>query len=155
MPRVSHTPSGHHSLTPYLIVDGCAAAIDFYKNAFGGIELFRLPGPDGKLGHAELQIGDSIVMLADEQPEMGEHGPHRVGGSPVGILVYLPDVDAAVRRAVEGGGKLVRAVTDQFYGDRMGTVVDPFGHVWHIATHIEDVPPEEVARRAAALAKGG
>jgi PhnB protein len=147
-------PDGYRSVIPYLIVDGAAAAIEFYKTAFGAIERYRLGGPGGKIGHAELQIGDSLVMLADEHPEMGALGPRTVGGSPVGIHLYLSDVDAAAARAVAGGAKLTRPVADQFYGDRLGTIEDPFGHIWHISTHIEDVSPEEIGRRAAVMAQG-
>jgi PhnB protein len=147
-------PDGYRSVIPYLIVDGAGAAIEFYKTAFGATERFRLGGPGGKIGHAELQIGDSLVMLADEHPEMGALGPRTVGGSPVGIHLYLADVDAAAARAVAGGAKLTRPVADQFYGDRLGTIEDPFGHIWHISTHIEDVSPEEIGRRAAAMAQG-
>ena len=121
---------------------------------FGATERLRLDGPDGKIGHAELQIGDSLIMLADEDPEMGALGPRKVGGSSVGIHLYLADVDAATARAVAGGAKLTRPVADQFYGDRLGTIEDPFGHIWHIATHIEDVSHEEIARRAAAMVEG-
>jgi PhnB protein len=154
MPTVKPIPDGYHAITPYLIVDGAAAAIEFYKAAFGATERFRLDAPGGRIGHAELAIGDSIIMLADEHPEMGARGPRTVGGSPVGIHVYLADVDAAAKRAVAGGGKLTRPVADQFYGDRLGTLEDPFGHIWHISTHIEDVSPEEIGRRAAAMAHG-
>ncbi len=151
---VKPIPDGYRSVIPYLIVDGAAAAIAFYKTAFGATERLRLGGPGGKIGHAELAIGDSLIMLADEHPEMGVRGPRTVGGSPVGIHVYLPGVDAAAARAVAGGAKLTRPVADQFYGDRLGTLEDPFGHIWHISTHIEDVSPEEIARRGAALAQG-
>jgi PhnB protein len=151
---VKPIPDGYRSVIPYLIVDGAAAAIEFYKTAFGATERLRLGGPGGKIGHAELEIGDSLIMLADEHPEMGARGPRTVGGSPVGIHVYLPDVDAAAARAVAGGAKLTRPVADQFYGDRLGTIEDPFGHIWHISTHIEDVSPEEIGRRAAAMAQG-
>jgi PhnB protein len=151
---VKPIPDGYRSVTPYLIVDGAAAAITFYKTAFGATERLRLDGPDGKIGHAELQIGDSLIMLADEHPEMGALGPRKVGGSSVGIHLYLADVDAATDRAVTGGAKLTRPVANQFYGDRLGTIEDPFGHIWHISTHIEDVSHEEIARRAAAMTQG-
>jgi len=153
MANVQPIPEGYHSLTPYLIVAGAARAIEFYKSVFGATERMRLGGPDGKIGHAELAIGDSVIMLADEHPEMGARGPRSIGGSPVGIHVYLPDVDAAAARAVAGGAKLTRPVENQFYGDRLGTLEDPFGHIWHISTHIENVSPEEIGRRAAALAQ--
>jgi PhnB protein len=151
--QVKPIPDGYHTLTPYLIVDGAAKAIDFYKKVFGATELFRLGGPGGKVGHAELKIGDSIVMLADEFPEMGARGPHSMGGSPVKILLYVVNVDEVVATAVAGGAKLVRPVEDQFYGDRAGGVEDPFGHYWHVATHKEDVSPQEMERRHVALAQ--
>jgi PhnB protein len=148
---VKPIPEGYHRVTPYLIVDGASAAIDFYKQIFGATELFRLAGPDGKLGHAELQIGDSRIMLADEFPAMGARGPRSMGGSPVKLLLYVEDVDALVARAVAAGAKLVRPVEDQFYGDRAGGLEDPFGHYWHVATHKEDVSPEEMEKRSAAF----
>lgn len=148
---VQPIPEGYHSLTPYLILDGAAEAIAYYKAAFGATELMRLPMPGGKIGHAELQIGDSRFMLADEFPEMGARGPKSIGGSPVGLCLYLPDVDAAFARAVAAGGTVERPVADQFYGDRAGTLVDPFGHKWTLATHTEDVSAEEMARRMAGM----
>jgi PhnB protein len=148
--KVKPIPEGYHSVTPYLIVKGGVSAIEFYKKAFGARELFRIPGPDGKVGHAEIGIGDSVVMLADEHPEMGANSPQTIGGTPVSILLYVDDVDAVVRQAVAAGAKIQRPVEDKFYGDRMGTLDDPFGHVWHVATHIENVPPEEMKKRAAA-----
>lgn len=150
MAKVKPIPDGHHAITPYLVVGDGARAIDFYRRAFGATEVVRMKRPDGRVGHAELRIGDSIVMLADEHPEIGARSPQSIGGSPVTIAVYVPDVDAAVAEAVAAGAKLVRPVEDQFYGDRAGGIVDPFGHVWHVATHVEDVPPEEMKRRAAA-----
>lgn len=149
---VNPIPDGYHSLTPYLIIDGAAAALDFYREAFGAVELFRLPGPDGRLGHAEIQLGNSRVMLADEFPEMDARGPRTLGGSPVGLCLYVPDVDAVFARALAAGATVQRPLADQFYGDRSATVVDPFGHKWTIATHIEDVSPEEMERRAQAAA---
>ena len=149
--HVKPIPDGYHAVTPYLIVDGAAKAIEFYTKAFGAIELFRLAGPDGKLGHAELLIGDSHVMLADEHPAIGARGPRSIGGSPVSLMLYVEDVDAVVTKAVSLGAKLIRPVADQFYGDRSGGLEDPFGHSWHVATHKEDVSPEELQRRAAAL----
>jgi PhnB protein len=134
-----------------LIVKDAAGAIDYYKKVFGAHELFRLSGPDGKLGHAELKIGDSVVMLADEHPGMGALGPQTIGGSPVRMMVYVDNVDEVVPRAVAAGAKILRPVADQFYGDRAGGIEDPYGHHWHVATHKEDVPPEEMKRRAAAL----
>jgi len=141
-------PEGYHTVTPYLIVRGGAKALDFYVKALGAQELYRLD-MGGSIGHAEMKIGDSIVMLADEHPEMGFKAPQSYGGTPVSICLYVEDVDALVKQAVDAGAKLVRPVQDQFYGDRSGTVVDPFGHVWTIATHMEDVDPEEIAKRAA------
>jgi PhnB protein len=149
---VKFIPDGYHVVTPYLIVQGAAGAIDFYKQVLGATELFRLAGPDGRVGHAELKIGDSHVMLADEFPEMGAVSPRTIGGSPVRLLVYVEDVDGIVSRAIAAGAKLVRPVADQFYGDRAGGIEDPFGHLWHIATHKEDVSPAEMERRAAAFA---
>lgn len=145
---VKTVPNGYHSIIPYLSVNGAAKAIEFYKKVFGATEIVRMDGPDGKIGHAELKIGDSHVMLADEHPDMGFRSPKAFGGSPVNILVYLPDVDKAVDRAIAAGGTLQRPVKDQFYGDRSGQVVDPFGHVWTIATHVEDVSPQEMKKRA-------
>ena len=148
-------PDGYHTATPYLIVDDGAAAIDFYKKAFGATELFRLGAPGGKIGHAEIRIGDSPIMLADEHPEMNARGPKSIGGSPISIVLYVEDVDAVAARAVAAGAREVRPVTNQFYGDRAGTVEDPFGHQWHLHTHVEDVPSDELERRAAEMAKGG
>ena len=148
-------PDGYHAVTPYLIVKGAARAIEFYEVAFGARELFRMPRPDGRVGHAELQIGDSRLMLADEHPEIGARSPQSIGGSPVTIHLYVPDVDATVARAVAAGARLDRPVADQFYGDRNGGLTDPFGHVWFVATHKEDVAPDELERRAAAQQHGG
>ena len=147
---VAPVPQGYHSVTPYLVIDGAAEAIEFYKKAFGAIELMRMPGPDGKLGHAEIKIGDSAIMLADEQPQRGIRGPKSLGGSAVHLMIYLEDVDAVAKRAVAAGATEVHPVTDKFYGDRSGTLTDPFGHQWEIATHVEDVAPEEMERRAKA-----
>jgi PhnB protein len=149
--QVKPIPDGYHSMTPYLIVNGAAKAIEFYKNVFGAIELFRLGGPGGKIGHAELMINDSVLMLADEAPQMGALSPPTIGGSPVRILLYVENVDEIVPRAVAAGAKIVRPVEDQFYGDRAGGIEDPFGHHWHVATHKEDVSPDEMKRRAEAL----
>jgi PhnB protein len=154
MSGVKPTPDGYRSLTPYLIVDGAAKAIEFYKSVFGARERMRLDGPGGKVGHAELEIGDSLIMLADEHPHMGAVGPRTVGGTPVSLHLYVADVDAVAGRATDAGGKVVHPVEDKFYGDRGGTIEDPWGHRWHIATHIEDVSPEEINRRAAELARG-
>ncbi|MBI4602402.1 MAG: VOC family protein [Planctomycetes bacterium] len=147
---VKPIPDGYHSVTPYLIVEGAARAIEFYQQAFGASERLRMPAPGGKVGHAELVIGGSCIMLADEFPEMGFRGPRAIGGSPVGILLYVEDVDAVFARAMAAGAKALRPVKDQFYGDRSGTLEDPFGHVWTIATHKEDLSPEEIQRRHAA-----
>lgn len=150
---VSPIPAGYHSVTPYLIVKDAAQAIEFYKAAFGAIELFRLEMEDGRMGHAEIKIGDSPVMLADEFPEMGATGPESLGGTPVSLLIYMPEVDAVFARALAAGATLKRPVQDQFYGDRSGMLTDPFGHSWSIATHIEDVSHEEMSRRMAEFAK--
>ena len=153
--KVKPIPAGYHSVTPYLVVDGAAKAIDFYKKVFGAKELMRMPNPDGsRIGHAELKIGDSPIMLADENPEMGNRSPRKLGGSPISLMVYVKDVDAQVAQAVAAGGKLVRPVADQFYGDRTGGIDDPFGYHWYLATHVEDVPPAELEKRAAKLMGG-
>jgi len=147
---VKPIPVGYHSVTPYLIIKGAADAIEFYKQAFGATELFRFPAPDGKIGHAEIKIGDSPIMLADEFAEMGYKGPRALGGSPVSLMIYLEDVDTVFNRAVEAGASVKEAVQDKFYGDRTGTLTDPFGHVWHVSTHKEDVSMEEMEERAKA-----
>ena len=147
---VKPIPEGYHSVTPHLMVNGGADAIEFYKKAFGAVELFRFPAPDGKIGHAEIKIGDSPIMLADEYPDMGYKSPQTIGGSPVSLMIYVEDVDAVFNRAIESGGTVKEAVQDKFYGDRSGTLIDPFGHVWHVATHKEDVSMEEMERRAKA-----
>jgi PhnB protein len=152
---VSPIPAGYHSVTPYLIVNGAARALPWYVQAFGARELMRLSGPDGKIGHAEIEIGDSHVMLADESLEHEAASPASFGGSPVSLHLYVPDVDATVARAINAGAELKRPVEDKFYGDRMGTLLDPFGHTWHISTHIEDVTPDELERRAAELFSKG
>lgn len=155
---VKSIPEGYHSVTPYLIVDRGSDAIDFYKNAFGAVELFRFPSPDGKIGHAEIKIGNSPIMLADEYPDMGYKGPKALGGSAVSLMIYVEDVDTVFNQAVAAGATVKEALQDKFYGDRLGTVVDPFGHVWHLATHKEDVSPEEMeerAKRASASVSGG
>ena len=144
-------PVGYHTVTPYLIVSGAAQALDFYKRALGAIEQMRMPGPEGKVMHAEIKIGDSVIMLADEFPEMGARSPQALGGTPVGICLYVPDVDSLFNQAIQVGGKVERPLQNQFYGDRSGTFIDPFGHKWTIATHIEDVTPEEIGRRMAAM----
>jgi len=147
--KVKPVPEGYHTVTAYLAVNGAAQALEFYKKAFGAAELMRFPQPDGKIGHAEIQIGDSRIMLSDEYAEMNFRGPKSLGGTPVSIMLYVENVDAFVERAVAAGAKLVRPVKDQFYGDRSGSIEDPFGHSWHIATHIEDVSMEEMQRRMA------
>ena len=151
---VKPIPEGYHSVTPYLIIRGAAEAIEFYKKAFGAVELFRFPSPDGKVGHAEIKIGDSPVMLADEYPDMGYKGPQSIGGSPVSLMIYVEDVDTIFNQAVTAGATVKEALQDKFYGDRLGTVIDPFGHIWHLSTHKEDVSLEEMERRAKA-AHGG
>lgn len=146
-------PEGYHSVTPYLIVAGAEKALDFYKRAFNATELFRMEHGD-KIGHAEIQIGDSRIMLADEHPEMGARSPQSIGGSPVGLCIYVENVDSVFKQAVDAGGTVERPVQDQFYGDRSGTLRDPFGHQWTVATHVEDVSHDEVKRRMSAMAKG-
>lgn len=153
--KVKPIPEGYGAVTPYLIVDGAARAIEFYKQAFGAEETFRMEGPGGRVGHAEIKIGDSHLMLADEHPEMGARGPRSFGGSPISLALYVEDVDATVSRAVEAGAKLTRPVANQFYGDRTGGLEDPFGHAWYVATHVEDVSEEEMKKRAAAAHQGG
>lgn len=153
MANVKPIPDGYHSVTPYLIIKGAAEAIDFYKKAFGATELFRMDH-EGKIGHAEIKIGDSPVMLADEHPAMGYVSPKTLGGTPVSLMIYVDDVDTTYKRAIEAGGVEVKPIQDQFYGDRSGTLTDPYGHVWTVATHKEDVTPEEMDKRMAA-AHGG
>jgi PhnB protein len=149
---VTPIPAGYHSVTPYLVMDGAAKAIDFYKQAFDATELFRMPMPDGKVAHAEIKIGDSPIMMADEQEE--HKGPKSYGGTPVSLMIYVKDVDRVFKQAIAAGGKEQRPVVDQFYGDRSGTLVDPFGHIWTVATHVEDVSPEEMDRRMAKMMQG-
>jgi PhnB protein len=153
--QVEPIPEGRHGVTPYLTVAGGAAAIDFYKQVFDAIELFRLDAPGGHIGHAELLIGGNVIYLSDEFPEMDVRGPASIGGSPVTLSLYVNDVDAVAARAVAAGATLLRPVADQFYGDRGGKLRDPFGHVWWLATHIEDVSPEEMKTRADRLFGGG
>jgi PhnB protein len=148
---VKPVPDGYHSVTPYLIIKGANRAIEFYKNSFGAQEIMRFPGPNGTIGHAELRIGDSVIMLADEQ--QSHRGPEAFGGSPVSLMIYVPDVDKAFKQAIANGAKETRPVQDQFYGDRSGNLVDPFGHVWTVSTHVEDVSAEEMQRRMAAMPK--
>jgi len=145
---VKPIPDGYHAVTPYLIVAGAAAAIEFYKHVFGATEQMRMAGPAGRIGHAELRIGDSVVMLADEVPDMGYRGPKGYGGSAVSLMVYVDDVDATFQRALAAGAIERRAVQNQFYGDRSGTLEDPFGHTWTVSTHIEDLTSDEMIQRA-------
>ena len=144
--EVRSIPAGHHTATPYLICNGAAKAIDFYKKAFGATEVMRMPMPDGKIGHAEIKIGDSHIMLADENPKSGSYAPQHYGGSPVSMLLYVEKADDVVNKASSAGAKITRPVADQFYGDRSGTIEDPFGHKWDIHTHVRDVSPEEMER---------
>ena len=144
---VKPIPDGYHTVTPYLYIKGAASALEFYKKAFGATEMFRMDW-NGRVGHAEMKIGNSMIMMADEFPEMGVRGPQTLGGSAVGLCLYVEDVDALFARAVAAGATVVRPLKDQFYGDRSGTVSDPFGHVWTIATHKEDVAPEEMEARS-------
>lgn len=150
MSKVSHIPQGYNTITPYLIVKGASQAIDYYKDVFGATEVMRMEQPGGIIGHAELKIGTSHIMLADENPSMGlgHTSAATIGSSPVSLYVYLPDVDKVVERAVSAGAKILRPVQDQFYGDRSGFIQDPFGHLWGVATHVEDVSPAEMAERA-------
>jgi PhnB protein len=150
---VKPVPAGYHTVTPYLACGDGAAAIEFYKKAFGAQEKFRMDGPGGSIGHAEIAIGDSRIMLASDHPAMDFLSPKSRGGSPVHIHLYVKDCDALAERAVKAGAKLVRKVEDQFYGDRLGTVEDPFGHVWHLATHIEDLSAAEMKKRGAEAMK--
>jgi PhnB protein len=150
--KVKPIPDNYNRVTPYLVVEGAAKAIDFYSGVFGAVEQMRMPAPGNKIGHAEIKIGGSVVMLADAVPEMGHKSPKALGGSPISLLLYVENADATVEKAVQAGAKLVRPVEDQFYGDRMGGIEDPFGHHWYVATHVEDVSPEEMKRRMEAQA---
>ena len=147
---VKPIPEGYHTVTPYLLVKDANAAIEFYRQAFGAEELMRMKHGD-KVGHAEIQIGDSRIMMADEMPELGFRSPDSLGGSPVSIVLYVEDVDTVFSRSIDAGGRTIKPLTDQFYGDRSGTLVDPFGHIWTVATHIEDVSEEEMERRMKAM----
>lgn len=153
MSKVKPIPEGYRTVTPYLTVRGADRAIDFYKRAFGAQEKFRMPGPGGKIMHAEIQVGDSMIMLSEEFPEMGSLSPQALNGSPVGIFLYVEDVDAVFQQAVAAGAKPEMPPQDMFWGDRFGKLADPFGHKWQLATHKEDVAPEEMERRAAAFSK--
>ena len=154
MAKVKPIPDGYPQVIPYLCVDGADAAIKFYGDVFGTRERMRMGDPSGKVGHAELQLGDSVIMLSDEYPEMNLQSPRTLGGTPVTVSVYVEDVDSVVERAVGAGAKVLRPVADQFYGDRAGQLEDPFGHRWSVATHVEDVSPEEMAKRAADAMSG-
>ncbi|MGH2716572.1 MAG: VOC family protein [Thermoleophilaceae bacterium] len=151
---VKPVPDGYPRLMPYLIVDGAGAAIDFYCSVLGATERMRMPAPGDKVGHAELEIGDSLIMLADESPEMDARSPRSVGGTPVSLYVYVDDVDSVFDRAVQAGAKPLQPIEDKFYGDRSGQFEDPFGHQWGVATHVEDVPPDEMSKRMAAMSAG-
>ena len=148
MSKIHHIPKGYNSVTPYLVVKGAAKAIEYYKSVFGATEVMRMAGPDGRVGHAELQIGNSRIMLADENPSMGNRSAESIGGSPVSLYVYLPDCDKVVAKAAAEGAKILKPVQDQFYGDRSGFIQDPFGHLWGVATHKEDVSAKEMEERA-------
>ena len=150
---VKPIPDGYHTVTPYMYIKAAAPALEFYKKAFGATELFRMADPSGRIGHAEIQIGDSRIMLADEHPEMGVRGPLTLGGTSSSLVIYVADVDARFQQAVAAGATVTRPLKDQFYGDRTGTLTDPFGHVWTIAMHIEDVPPAEMNQRMEAMMK--
>jgi PhnB protein len=150
---VQPIPAAYAGVTPYLIVSDAARALEFYKKAFGATEQMRFPTPDGKIGHAEMKIGDGLFMLADEYPDQGYRSPESIGGTPVSLMFYVRDVDGAFARALAAGATAKQPVKDQFYGDRNGTLTDPFGHVWTIATHVEEVSAQEVERRMAAMAK--
>ena len=141
-------PEGYHSVTPYLAVDDAAKAIEWYSNAFGAKERVRMDAPGGKIGHAELEIGDGLVMLSDPFPQASTIPPKELGGTTASVMLYVEDVDAVAKKAVDAGATVTMDVADQFWGDRMGSITDPFGHSWSIATHVEDVPPEEIAERA-------
>src|ERR1700692_2012497 len=150
MASVKSIPEGYHNVSPYLFVRSAASAIDFYKKVCGAAEIMRMPGSNGKIMHAEVRIGDSIVMLADENPQTGVMSPQTVGGYSVGLHVYVENVDAVIQKAVENGAKLLHPIKNQFYGDRSGSLLDPFGHMWSVATHVEDVSPEEMPQRLTA-----
>ena len=152
MADVKPIPDGYPQVTPYLIIDGASEAIEFYSNVFGAKERMRMDGPDGRVGHAELELGDGLIMLADRNPDMGIRDPKEIEGSPVTISLYVEDVDSVFAKALEAGATESRAVEDQFYGDRAGQFEDPWGHKWSVATHVEDVPPEEMEKRASEMA---
>jgi len=149
--KIKPIPDGHRTVTPYLAIKNAARALDFYEKAFGATVRYRLSMPDGRVGHAEIELGDSVIMLADEFPEYGGKSPETLGGSPVSIHLYVPDVDAFFKRALAAGARERKRVEDQFYGDRSGQLEDPFGHLWWVATHKEDVPPDEMQKRVRAM----
>ena len=151
--KVKPIPEGYEGATPYLIIKGAANALDFYKKGFGATEIMRIPASGGTVGHAEIKIGEAIIMLADEFHALNHLSPQALGGTPVSIMVYVPDVDTFVKRAVAAGAKVLTPVENKFYGDRSGSLEDPFGHQWHFATHVEDVPPDEMGKRAEAFMK--
>ncbi len=153
MASVKPTPEGYHNVTPYLFVRGATAAIDFYKKVFGATEIMRMPGPNGRITHAELKIGDSTIMLSDEDPHNGVMSPQTIGGFSGGLHVYVENADTVIAKAIENGAKELRPIKNQFYGDRSGTVLDPFGHMWSVATHVEDVSPEELKKRMAGMSQ--
>ena len=154
MAKVNPIPEGYPQVIPYLYVDGAGAAIDFYGKVLGTKERMRMGGPDGKVGHAELELGDSVIMIADEFPDMGAKGPKSVGGSPVTISLYVEDADGVFKKAIAEGATELRPPTDQFYGDRTAQFEDPWGHRWNVGTHVEDVPPDEMEKRAQAMSEG-
>jgi PhnB protein len=154
MVTVKPIPDEYPQVIPYLCVDGASAAIEFYSDVLGATERMRMPAPGGKIGHAELELGDSMIMLSDEFPEMGQRSPKTIGGTPVTISVYVEDVDSVFDKAVKAGANALRPVENQFYGDRTGQFEDPFGHRWSVATRVEDVPPDEMAKRAAEAMRG-
>ena len=151
--KVKPVPDGYRSVTPYLFVRGASDALAFYARAFNARERMRIPGPGGRLAHAEIEIGDSVIMLSDESPEMSALGPQSLGGTSFSVMIYVEDVDAMYQQAIAAGAKALHAVQTQFYGDRSGSVIDPFGHQWYLATHVEDVSPEEVFKRMDAMMK--
>ena len=153
MSEVKYLPDGYHNVTPYLFVRTAALAMDFYKKVFGATELLRMPGSNGKIMHAEMRIGDSVIMLADENPQNGMMSPQTVGGFSMGMHVYVEKVDDVMQKAIAHGAKALHPVKDQFYGDRSGSILDPFGHMWSISTHVEDVTPEEIKQRLAAMGR--
>ena len=150
---VKPIPDGYASVTPYLIINGAAQALDFYKKVFNATERMRMPTPDGKIGHAEIQIGNSVIMIADECPERGAKSPHTIGGTPVRIHLYVANSDEVYTKAVAAGATQLQPVKNQFYGDRSGGFTDPFGHSWYVSTHIEDVSPDELKKRMEAMRK--